>query len=44
MKRQKAHCLGNITWSELGKQIVQAKKVYLKVIAGLGLFIYNLKY
>ena len=30
MKRQKANSLENITWSELGKQNIQAKKVYLE--------------
>ena len=30
MKRQKANSLKNITWSELGKQNIQAKKVYLE--------------
>ena len=28
MKRQKANSLENITWSELGKQNIQGKKVY----------------
>ena len=28
MKRQKANSLDNIAWSELGKQNIQAKKVY----------------
>ena len=31
MKRQKANSLENITWSELGKQNLQAKKVYCLV-------------
>ena len=30
IKRQKANSLENITWSELGKQNMQAKKVYSK--------------
>ena len=30
MKRQKANFLENITWSELGKHNIQAKKVYSK--------------
>ena len=30
MKRQKANSLENIAWSELGKQNIQAKKVYLE--------------
>ena len=28
MQKQKANSLENITWSELGKQSIQAKKVY----------------
>ena len=33
MKRQKANSLGNITWSELGKQNIKAKKVYFQKVA-----------
>ena len=32
MKRQKANSLKNITWSELGKQNVQGKKVYCQLL------------
>ena len=32
MKRQKANSLENITWSELGKQNMEAKEVYSKNI------------
>ena len=32
MKRQKANSLENITWSELGKQNVQGKKVYCQLL------------
>ena len=28
MKKQKENSLGNITWSEMGKQNAQAKEVY----------------
>ena len=28
MKKQKENSLGNITWSEMGKQNVQTKEVY----------------
>ena len=28
MQKQKANSLENITWSDLGKQSIQAKKVY----------------
>ena len=30
MKKQNANSVENITWSELGKQSIQAKKVYSK--------------
>ena len=33
MKRQKANSLGNITWSELGKQNIKAKKIYFLKVA-----------
>ena len=33
MKRQKANSLGNITWSELGKQNIKAKKVDFQKVA-----------
>ena len=35
MKRQKANSLENINWSELGKQNIQAKKVYTWAVCWL---------
>ena len=45
MKTQKENSLGNITWSEMGKQNMQAKKVYFlstKVsFIPVSIFMYN---
>ena len=35
MKKQKENSLENITWSEMGKQNVQAKEVYLSTPRGI---------